>query len=229
MGDRYYMEIVCRREDAPLFEPVGFLLRGGCSLRDGRLQEDYADEVGSAVVHLFQDEANYACQVGSGSDGFGLLPKGVPFYGTHSAGGDYGDGVFATEGRVLHYAQALQNSGAPAVELNYETGRIDRRALRQAERYVASLTAVQAKFVALLRAKQPTGIYRVKGGLASTHYLSAADRRRYRYVLPARGFPPEATVADCWIVDRQGAINPGTAASPVPVRREDLGRRVAWA
>ena len=155
MGDRCYMEIVCRREDVPLFEQVGFLLRGGCSFRDGRLQCDYADEAGSAVVHLSQDEANYACQVGSGSAGFGLLPKGVPFYGTHSAGGDYGDGVFATLGRSLDYATALQNSSAPAVELHPITGKIDPRRLRAARHYLKTLAKVQAKFIALLKGQKP--------------------------------------------------------------------------
>ena len=73
----------------------------------------------------------------------------------------------------------------------------------------------------------PIGIYAVKGGLASTHYLSEVDRRHYRYALPSRGFPRTAYVADCWIVDQHGNINPGTSVSPVPVRREALGRHVA--
>jgi len=71
------------------------------------------------------------------------------------------------------------------------------------------------------------GLYRVIGGLASTHYLCEADRRRFPYAAPARLNPPTAYVGDCWIVNRHGQINPGTAASPVPVRREALGRRVA--
>ncbi len=71
------------------------------------------------------------------------------------------------------------------------------------------------------------GIYAVRGGLASSHYLSEADRRRYRYAAPARLHSPSAYVGDCWIVDRSGQINPGTAVSPVPVRREVLGRLVA--
>jgi hypothetical protein len=78
------------------------------------------------------------------------------------------------------------------------------------------------------RAKFPGfGIYAVRGGLASTHYLCEADRKKFRYAAPARLHPPTAHVADCWIVDRHGQINPGTVASPVPVRREVLGRLVA--
>ena len=72
-----------------------------------------------------------------------------------------------------------------------------------------------------------TGIFAVCGKLASTHFLTEVDRRRYRYVTPAGRHISNSWVADCWIVDREGNINPGTNVSPVPVRREDLGRRIA--
>ena len=72
-----------------------------------------------------------------------------------------------------------------------------------------------------------TGIFAVRGGLATTHFLNEADRRRYRYVTPAGRHIPNSWVADCWIVDRDGQVNPGTNRSPVPIRRENLGRRVA--
>lgn len=71
------------------------------------------------------------------------------------------------------------------------------------------------------------GIFAVRGGLASTHFLTEADRGRYRYVTPAGRHIANSWVADCWIVDRAGNVNPGTNLSPVPIRREDLGRRVA--
>lgn len=72
-----------------------------------------------------------------------------------------------------------------------------------------------------------TGIFAVRGGLASTHFLTEADRGRYRYVTPS-GRPLGAYwVADCWIVDREGNVNLGSAHYPVPIRREVLGRRIA--
>ncbi len=71
-----------------------------------------------------------------------------------------------------------------------------------------------------------TGIFAVRGGLASTYFLTEADRGRYRYVTPAGRHISNSWVADCWIVDRDGHINPGTAVSPVPIRRGDLGRRI---
>jgi len=71
-----------------------------------------------------------------------------------------------------------------------------------------------------------TGIFAVRGGLASTHFLTEADRGWYRYVTPAGRHISNSWVADCWLVDREGHINPGTAVSPVPIQREALGRRI---
>lgn len=31
-----------------------------------------------------------------------------------------------------------------------------------------------------------------------------------------------AWIADCWVVDREGAVHPGYAESPVPIRADDL-------
>ncbi len=72
-----------------------------------------------------------------------------------------------------------------------------------------------------------TGIFAVRGELATTHFLTEADRRRFRYVTPAGRHISNSWVADCWIVDRDGNVNPGTAVSPVPIRKENLGRCVA--
>ena len=73
----------------------------------------------------------------------------------------------------------------------------------------------------------PTGIFAVRGGLASTYFLTEVDRARYRYITPTDPHNAKSWVADCWIVDRQGRTNPGTTRSPVPIRREDLGRCIA--
>ena len=71
-----------------------------------------------------------------------------------------------------------------------------------------------------------TGIFAVLGGLASTHFLTEADRSRYRYVTPAGRHISNSWVADCWIVDCDGQVNPGTNRSAVPIQREALGRRI---
>jgi hypothetical protein len=155
MGDRCHMEIVCRREDAPLFEPEGFAIECGFTLRHGRLHYDSAVSAVSAVVQLGQDEVNYAASVGDGKAGFGDLPMRVPFFGTHGPGGDYGDGVFATLGRRLHYALALHNSAVPAVELDLSTGKLVERQLRAARRYLATLVNVRALLIEHLREHSP--------------------------------------------------------------------------
>lgn len=70
------------------------------------------------------------------------------------------------------------------------------------------------------------GIYRVIGGISDDNYLTEEDQLRYQYITPAEGTRPEMFVADCWIVDKNGEINPGTSNSPVPFRREVIGNRV---
>ena len=77
------------------------------------------------------------------------------------------------------------------------------------------------------RKRYPTnGIYTVKGGLPEEYYLTAEARRRYRYVKPADYAMPQCWLADCWIVDKQGHINPGTCNSPVPIAIDQIGRRL---
>lgn len=73
------------------------------------------------------------------------------------------------------------------------------------------------------------GIYQALGGISSTYYLNDADAERYIYLRPAYPKDPHNRIvlADCWIVDKEGNINPGTAESPVPFGIEALGQRVA--
>jgi hypothetical protein len=60
------------------------------------------------------------------------------------------------------------------------------------------------------RKRFPTsGIYAAIGGIADTYYLTTSDARRYRYLKPAAGAQPGNSIADCWIVDKQGRVNPG--------------------
>ena len=64
-------------------------------------------------------------------------------------------------------------------------------------------------------------IYRTKCGRAD----SSATNPRYHCYTPAYpDTPPEAYIADCWVCDPFGQIDPGLNISPIPVRHEDLGR-----
>lgn len=74
-----------------------------------------------------------------------------------------------------------------------------------------------------------TGIFAVRGGLATIPFLTEADRRRFRYVTPVGRHISNSGIADCWIMDRDGVKNPGTINSPVSIRREVLGRRISAA
>ncbi len=136
------MQIVCRREDSPLFEKLGFSFESGLIFKKGDLRPDAKIRAESSVVLLGQGEVNYAASVGDGKDGFGDLPRGLIYYGSHGSGSDYGEGVFASLGETLEYVQTLWGSNWPAVELKPD-GKLDRRGLRKARKYIATLGLVK--------------------------------------------------------------------------------------
>lgn len=85
----------------------------------------------------------------------------------------------------------------------------------------------QEGFTMRERKRFPTsGIFRVIGGICPSYYECAADARRYRYIAPSDLALPDSWVSDCWIVDKDGMPNPGTCHSAIPIRREDIGRRI---
>jgi hypothetical protein len=63
-------------------------------------------------------------------------------------------------------------------------------------------------------------IYRSKSGLPDASHprpgLTATCP-------PASDIPPDAYVADCWVCDPFGRIDPGLNVSPISVRKENLG------
>lgn len=63
-------------------------------------------------------------------------------------------------------------------------------------------------------------IYHRKDGQAD----SSATSPIFNCYMPAsNSIPAKAWIADCWVCDSNGRIDPGLSASPVPVRKEDLG------
>jgi hypothetical protein len=150
MSDRCDMQIVCRREDAPSFEELGFSFESGLIFKKGDLRPDAKVRAEASVVLLGQGEVNYAASVGDGKDGFGDLPRGLIYYGSHGSGGNFGEGVFASLGKTLEYVQTLFGSNWPAVELKPD-GKFDRRSLRQARKYVATLGLVRWALITHLR------------------------------------------------------------------------------
>ena len=70
------------------------------------------------------------------------------------------------------------------------------------------------------------GIYTVQGSIASTYYLEPEHARRFRYVRPGEYARSGNVIADCWIVDKHGQVNPGTNVFPVPFSLSAIGRRI---
>jgi hypothetical protein len=64
-------------------------------------------------------------------------------------------------------------------------------------------------------------IYRTKGGIP---HSSASNSRFNCFTLASKTTPPGAYVADCWVCDAFGRVDPGLSVSPIPVRKEDLGK-----
>lgn len=63
-------------------------------------------------------------------------------------------------------------------------------------------------------------IYRSKSGRAD----ASASAPRFKCYTPASPDIPKNTwVADCWVCDAFGRVDPGLNVSPIPVRKEDLG------
>jgi hypothetical protein len=62
-------------------------------------------------------------------------------------------------------------------------------------------------------------IYRARSGADPN-----ASSPRFNCYMPAGpDIPTNAWIADCWVCDAFGRIDPGLNVSPVPVRKEDLG------
>lgn len=124
MGDRVYMRIVCRREDAPHFERLGFV----------------EDEAESAIaLSMVDEEANY----GHWEPLQQLAKAGVPFFGWHDPGGEYDGCVLASDG--VEYADALSTTheARPVAPVNPDES-IDFGRLSEAKCYYKILAMAQA-------------------------------------------------------------------------------------
>ncbi len=141
MGDRCYMRVYCLRKDSPLFEQLGFTLDGSVGLQDGKLNHNLDDDEVSAVVSLVDEEANYAHS--------GDMPKGVPYYGFHGAGGDYGSCEFARLSEENETVGCTHNGG-PAVEVD-DDGNPKQPQLERVRNYQRLKREVKALFMEALK------------------------------------------------------------------------------
>ncbi len=91
------MEVKCRREDAPLFETLGFTI--------------HDDEPRPPIVRLIDEEANYAH--------YGEMPKTVPWMGKSGPGGCYNAARYACDG-VESLDVKEDNEGAIMVRWDHQ-------------------------------------------------------------------------------------------------------------
>ena len=127
MSDHCFMQITCRRQDLPLFEPLGF-----------HLEFEQAPE--SPIVELIDQEANYAHH--------GKLPTAVPFLASHGPGGDYGAGEIACDG--IHHAEVEVGHGCGyVVRWDDTTNQPSPECLDHIRDYLAIQHTVQQRFQAL--------------------------------------------------------------------------------
>jgi len=90
------MEVTCRRSDVDHFTKAEHDLFVG----DGIGDTEHA-------ANVFADEVNYAYDVSDGDPGrLSVIPSGIPYYGYHGEGGDYGAGEFACDGKTFRYVVA---------------------------------------------------------------------------------------------------------------------------
>ena len=124
MGDRVYMRITCRREDAPHFQKLGFV----------------EDETESDVaISMVDEEANY----GHWQPLQDLAKAGIPFFGWHDSGGDYDGCVLASDGTDYVDALCTTHECRPLVPVNAD-GSIDSAGLIAAQSYYRVLSKARA-------------------------------------------------------------------------------------
>lgn len=114
MGDRCYMSIHCRREHAPRFEELGFIL-------------DH-DDPKQAHVLMVDEQASYAHD--------GDMPTDVPWYGGSAAGSNYGEGRWSCDGTTVLGIDTGFNHDGFVVQFNERTGRPDARSVKRVQRWL---------------------------------------------------------------------------------------------
>jgi hypothetical protein len=118
MGDRAYVEILCREEDEPLFEAIGFM-------------EEFRHALPANVVTLVDAEASG----GNSSELQALAEKGMVFRGWHDAGGAYDGACFASIDGRFYEVPRLNHSDLPCIEVHVD-GTVDADQLLAACEYL---------------------------------------------------------------------------------------------
>lgn len=93
MGDRAYVRITCRREDAERFRELGFV---------------EVDAENKIAVSMVDDEANYAHYGALNA----LAKAGIVYFGWHEPGCEYDGSMFASDG-TGEYHEVLSTPNEP--------------------------------------------------------------------------------------------------------------------
>jgi hypothetical protein len=126
MGDRTYVRITCRREDAERFQEIGFV------------EDDAENEI---AVSMVDNEANYA----NYSALTALAKAGIVFFGWHDAGCEYDASMFASDG-TCEYREVLStpNESLALVRVMPD-GTIAEGDLDRVREYYAALAVARAE------------------------------------------------------------------------------------
>jgi len=118
MGDRTYVEIVCREEHEPLFEALGFM-------------QEFRHASPSNVVTMVDAESSE----GATTELQTLAEKGIVFRGWHDAGGSYDGACFASVDGQFYQVPRLNHSDLPCIEVHVD-GTVDADQLLAASEFL---------------------------------------------------------------------------------------------
>jgi len=126
MGDRAYVRITCRREDAERFRELGFV------------EVDAEDKI---AVSMVDDEANYAHYGALNA----LAKAGVVYFGWHEPGCEYDGSMFASDG-TGEYHEVLSTPNEPLALVRVKPdGSIADGDLDRVRNYYAALAVAQTR------------------------------------------------------------------------------------
>ena len=126
MGDRAYVEVVCREDDAPLFEAIGFM------------EESRPGLPGNVLAMVDAEASNGNC-----SELQVLAERGIIFRGGHDAGDNYDGACVASFGGRFYDVPRLNHSDLQCIEVHAD-GTVDADQLLAACEYLKAADQVAA-------------------------------------------------------------------------------------
>lgn len=133
MGDRCCLHMTMRREDLPRF--AQHVYAGA----EEQWWDELDEQTPSGIVTVMVHEANYAWM----DERLAAAQAGIPFYGTHEAGGEYGPGGFVSWGGALSEVE-LDHDGNLYIPVDESLRPLESRS--RLRKYVRRLKKVRAAF-----------------------------------------------------------------------------------